>query len=70
MAEEYWLSFQRTRVHGFISQHQRGGSQTPVSLVPGHLMSSSGLGGHEAHKKITQIYMQGKTFIKVKCKNL
>ena len=49
----------------FKSKHQHGSQQPSVALVPGNLMLSSILCGHQAHKRCTDI-LAGKTAIYIK----
>lgn len=49
----------------FGSKLPHGGSYLPLTPVPGDLMSSSGLLGHQAHMWCMRIYV-GKTPISVK----
>lgn len=43
---------------GFYSQHPHGSLQSPVTLVPWSIMSSSDLQGHQAHEVYRHIFGQ------------
>jgi hypothetical protein len=49
------------RGHGFGSQNPHGGSQTSVTPVPGALMPSFDLFGHESHMVHKHTYILGNT---------
>jgi hypothetical protein len=52
--------FRRTR---FVTQHQYGGSQLPVTPFPGHLMPTFDLHRHQAYSSLCMYIQTGKTFM-------
>lgn len=71
----YWEIFWGALVHPWrwmgpqVARCHKGSSQSSVTPVPGDLMPSSGLYGHQAHKWYRHTCTQDTRTHKIKCKH-